>query len=477
MSDKEIHEQSIEELYEEATEHTVNTGDVKTHAKRNSGKFRTLKWAANSIWLLFFIGPYFRLGDRQAILYDIPNRQFHLFHLTILPQDLWMLSYVLLFLAILLFVSTTLAGRVWCGFFCFQTVWTDVFTWVEEKFEGKPAQRRKLDAAPWDSKKIMIHVKKNLIWLLISILTGVSFVAWFTDVYQLWIDLFTFQAAYVAYFTVFLFICGTMYLAGYLREQTCFWLCPYARIQAVMVDNTSIVPCYDVTRGEKRGRLVKGKERPVDQGDCIDCNQCVAVCPTAVDIRGGQQEGCIMCGLCIDACDEVMEKIDKPKGLIRYASWDEIMGKKELPVYKRPRVIIYNSILLISVIGIVYGIMTMSSLELKTIHSRQPLFVQQSDGSIQNKYVLKILNKTNQDMKMLVEADNNHHFEGIEIDGLKDEIIAKHSTVTPITIFVRIPAQNLAKASNEITFTATGTDAEGNKHHASRDSVFIGPQK
>lgn len=476
MTDKTIQEQTIEELYAEAHEHTINVGDVTIHAKRMGGRFRNLKWLSNLTWLIFFLGPYLRLGERQAVLFDIPNRQFHIFNLTLLPQDLWMLSFVLLFFAILLAVVTALAGRIWCGFFCFQTVWTDAFTWIEEKLEGSPAKRRKLEKAKWDLTKITIRIKKYSLWSLISILTGISFIAWFTDAYDLWVDLFTLNASSTAYTTLLMFSLGTICLAGFLREQTCFWLCPYARIQAVMIDDTSIVPSYDVQRGEKRGRLLKGKPATQGQGDCVDCNQCVAVCPTGVDIRGGQQEGCIMCGLCIDACDAVMEKIDKPAGLIKYASWDGIMGKEERPLHKRPRVWLYTAILLISVFGVVFGLSTMESMELKVIHARQPLFVLQSDGSIQNRYTLKVLNKLNEDIKVMILVKKNH-FKGLTIIGAEKEIIATHGTVTPITVFVKVPRKNITEKSQPITFTAEGKDSSGNSYFSKRDSVFIGPKK
>ena len=475
MAEKQIQEQTIEELYAEAHEHKINVGDVKIHAKRMGGRFRNLKWLSSMVWLVFFFGPYLRWGDRQAVLLDIPNRQFHIFNLTLLPQDLWMLSFVLLFFAILLAVVTALAGRVWCGFFCFQTIWTDVFTWIEEKLEGAPAKRRKLEKASLDVSKIVIRAKKYFLWILISAFTGISFAAWFTDAYQLWIDIFTLNASSVAYVVLLAFTLGTFYLAGFLREQTCFWLCPYARIQAVMIDDTTIVPNYDVPRGEKRGRLIKGKPASEDQGDCVDCNQCVAVCPTGVDIRGGQQEGCIMCGLCIDACDAVMEKINKPTGLIRYASWQGIMGKEEPPLFKRPRVWIYTAILLISILGVVVGLSGMQSVELKVIHARQPLFVLQSDGSIQNRYTLKVLNKLAEDLNIKVSARKD--FDGMKLVGNENEVKAAHGTVTPVTIFVKVPRKNLKETSQPIIFEIEGSDSQGNVYQSQRESIFIGPKR
>ncbi|MCK5696877.1 MAG: cytochrome c oxidase accessory protein CcoG [Gammaproteobacteria bacterium] len=477
MSEKSTQEQSLEDLYAEAQEHTINVGDVKIHAKRMGGKFRNLKWASNFLWLIFFIGPYLRLGDRQAVLFDIPARQFHIFGITLLPQDLWMLSFLLLFFAILLAVVTALAGRVWCGYFCFQTVWTDVFTWIEDKLEGTPAKRRKLEKSPWNAAKIIVRAKKYTLWFLIALLTGISFTAWFTDAYQLWVDIFTLNASSTVYTTLLLFVVGTVFLAGFLREQTCFWLCPYARIQAVMIDDTSIVPSYDVSRGETRGRLVKGKPTSDDQGDCVDCNQCVAVCPTGVDIRGGQQEGCIMCGLCIDACDSVMEKINKPIGLIKYASWDGIMGKKEKPLLKRPRVWVYTTILVIALSGVITGLTSMEPLELKVLHARQPLFVVQSDGTIQNRYTLKVLNKMNKDINVSISVDKANDFQGLIIKGAEKEVTATHGTVTAVTIFVKVPRKNLTEKSQDIIFHIEGTDALGTVYQSDRNSVFIGPKR
>ncbi len=468
-------EQAIEELYAEAAHFQVNTGDETIHAKRIPGKWRNLKWMASSIWLIFFLGPYLRWGDRQAVLFDIPNRQFHIFGITVLPQDFWMLALLLLFFAILLAVITATSGRVWCGFFCFQTVWADIYALIEEKFEGSPQKRRKLDKAPWSFHKISIKLGKHLLWLIIAFMTGLSFVAWFYDVFQLWHDVVTLQLGSVAVGTILLFIGGTYVLAGFLREQTCLWLCPYARIQGVMVDATSMVPTYDFYRGEPRGRIQKGRSESGDQiGDCIECNQCVAVCPTGVDIRLGQQEGCIMCGLCLDACDAVMEKIDRPKGLIRYESLDELEGKEERPLYKRPRIWVYNAILLAALMGIAYGLSTIDAIELKVIHARQPLFVLQSDGSVQNQYTLKVLNKLTADTEVKVRVLG---VDGVVLVDAERPILAVMGTVTPRVIFVRVPRKNLTAESLPITFVIEGEGADGHLFTSQRDSIFIGPSR
>jgi cytochrome c oxidase accessory protein FixG len=475
VSDSQVETRSVavDDLYNEADYWHVNTGGETIHAKRLPGKWRTIKWLSAAVWLIFFVGPYVRWEGRQAILWDIPARQFHIFSATILPQDFWMLSLVLLFFAILLAVVTALVGRVWCGFFCFQTVWTDVYTWIEGKLEGQPPARRKLDKAPLDARKAGIKGVKHLIWLLIGFLTGFSFVAWFLDAQTLWTSFFTGEAAVTVYATVALFTVGTYGLAGFLREQACFWLCPYARIQAVMVDKSTALPTYDLCRGEPRGRIRKGqKEEDRTTGDCIDCKQCVAVCPTGIDIRHGQQEGCITCALCIDACDQVMEKVGRAKGLIRYASLDELNGEAVKPMLKRGRVWVYSTILLLAVSGIYYGLSSLDAIELKVLHERAPLFVALKDGSIQNKYTLKVLNKLTEDVQVKVSASGP---EGLTLVGAEKAITARNGFVSPAMVFLRIPRKQLTAEQVPITFHIEGTRASGEILQTARESVFIGP--
>ncbi|MCP3672514.1 MAG: cytochrome c oxidase accessory protein CcoG [Gammaproteobacteria bacterium] len=465
----------VDELYAEAVHWDVNTGEETIHAKRISGVWRNVKWWSYIVWLPFFLGPYLRLGDRQAVLFDIPSRKFHIFNITVLPQDFWMLSLVLLFLAILLALVTATVGRVWCGYLCFQTIWTDIYTWIEEKLEGSPQKRRKLEQAPWGVGKIGIKVAKHFLWLLIAAITGISFVAWFVDAYELWGDIFTLQLSETAMITIALFVAGTYVLAGFLREQVCFWLCPYARIQGVMVDSSTIIPTYDFHRGEPRGRMKKGEaggDRSL--GDCVSCNQCIAVCPTGVDIREGQQEGCIMCALCIDACDAVMDKVKLPRGLIRYESLDELNGKQNPPVHRRPRVWVYSAIALAALSGIIFGLNSLDAVELKVLHSRQPLFVIKSDGSIRNRYTLKVLNKTTSDLKVKVTASGQ---DGLQLSGTQKQISAAAGSVSARTVFVSVPRQNLTGESGPILFHIEGTDGADIVYSYTRESVFIGPKR
>ncbi len=468
-------DKALDDIYDDYQQWELNTGGETIHAKRVSGFWRNIKWLTGSTWLLFFLGYFVRWGDRQAIFFDIGNRQFHIFNFTILPQDFWMLSLLLLFFALLLAASTALFGRIYCGFFCFQTIWTDVFTWIEGKLEGVPAKRRKLDKAKMDFAKFRVKFIKHSLWLIIGFVTGVSFVAWFYDGIQLWKDIFSFQVGSTAIITISMFTVGTYVLAGFLREQTCFWLCPYARIQAVMIDTTSAVVTYDFHRGEPRGRLKKGQsEEERTTGDCVECLQCIAVCPTGVDIRHGSQEGCINCALCIDACDAVMKKINRPTGLIRYESLDEIDGREARPLLKRPRVWIYGAIMSLALLGIAYGLSTIDAIELKVLHDRQPLFVLQSDGSIQNKYILKILNKIDKDVSVTISATGP---EGLKIIGADKAVKARHGNITPHTVFVRVPGENLKVETQPIVFHIVTTGSGEEQFSSDRESIFIGPRR
>jgi cytochrome c oxidase accessory protein FixG len=463
--------EAIADLYAEAEYWHVNTGGQKIHVKRMGGRFRNLKRWAGSFWLIFFLGPFMRWDDRQAVLFDIPNRQYHIFGATVLPQDFWMLSLVLLFFAILLAIVTSIAGRVYCGYFCFQTVWTDVFTWVEARFEGSPQQRRKLDAAPLSVHKVLRKTGKHTVYTVISVLTGVAFTSWFRDVYLLWDELFTLTAHPTIWIAIAIFTGFTYLFAGQMREQVCFWLCPYARIQGVMYDRTTVLPTYDFSRGEPRSKVGRQTEA-APAGDCIDCKQCVAVCPTGIDIRHGQQEGCITCSLCIDACDAVMEKVGKPKGLIRYASLDEIEHKPFTVYYKRPRVWLYALIMTLAMSGIVYGLSSLGNIDLKVLHARQPLYVTLSNGSIQNKYTLKVLNKTKQPITLAIRTEG---VEGIEMVGYEKPVVANNGRVTSVVLFLRLPRSFITSETVPVTFVVEADDDA--KIISRRESIFVGPRQ
>ena len=465
---------SVTGIYQEFDTWKVNMGEKTIHAKRMPGFFRTIKNYTQALWLLFFLVPYLRWNGKQAILFDIEHNQFHFFSLTVLPQDIWMLSLLLLLLAMVLFAVTSVASRVWCGYFCFQTAWTDWFTWLEDKIEGAPHARRKLDAAPWNLEKIRKKTLKHLIWMLISILTGISFSIWFVDAYEYWNNLVHLDLPLVGWVTLISFFFGTYILAGMLREQVCMWMCPYSRIQGVMTDSQTIMPTYDFKRGEPRGKLQRKPEAAGKsaQGDCIDCFQCVQVCPTGVDIRDGQQLGCITCGLCLDACDSIMDKIGKPRGLIRYASLDELDGKPVKKMYQHSRTLVYLGIILLSFGGIVYGLTHLGSMTLRVIPERQPLFVNLSDGSIRNKYEFKVVNKTNKDLFVNVTAKGG--VAGQVITGAEKPLLTQHGRGTSFTIFVNAPGENIKSEVTPIEFRIQSVDDPNIA--AEYSTMFNGPK-
>ncbi len=475
MSDnqKNTNNTAMDAIYAEAGDWHLNVGGETIHAKRMNGFFRNVKYWTSSVWLIFFFGAYIRWNDHQAILFDIPARQFHIFSLTILPQDFWMFALVMLFFALLLAISTATMGRVFCGFFCFQTIWTDLYTWIEAKLEGTPQKRKKLDKAPLNFKKIKIKVIKHSLWLMIAAFTGISFIVWFTDAYHFWYRLIRFDLTQIELIILTMFTAGTYFLAGFMREQTCFWLCPYARIQGVMIDNSTAVVTYDVKRGEPRGRLKKNvPESNKNLGDCVDCKQCIAVCPTGIDIRQGQQEGCINCALCIDACDTVMDKLGREKHLISYRSLDQINKKEVSPLWKRPRILVYSTVLVAALTVIAYGLLTIESVELKILHERQPLFVLESSGNIRNKYKLKVLNKVTEDINVTISVKG---LEQMKLIGAEKPFLAKHSGITAHTVYIEVPQAFIKKEMTPIIFTLEAESKMG-KIKKTRKNMFIGPK-
>lgn len=494
LDEYEVNSRTLEEIGVEIL--PVNTGKT-VHAKRIPGRFRTLKWLAASVWLTLFFGPYLRWNGEQAILWDLPNRQFHFFGITILPQDIWVLAMILLFFALLLAAVTAVAGRVWCGFFCFHTVWTDVFTWIEEKIEGSPAKRIKLDQVPLSWEKIKVKLPKHALWLLIGFATSFSFLAFFVDAFDLWKRLFHFDLTKWEWLTLIVLGLATYFFAGFMREQVCIGFCPYARIQGAMIDEATILPTYDKDRGEPRAQMKernayvrkamqkyldegldkkearKKAEEEADQhfGDCIDCRLCVDVCPTGVDIRLGQQFGCITCGLCIDACDSIMDKIKKPRGLIRYASLDDFLGKEPPPWYKRPRVLVYTTVMAIAAGLLVWKLTHLEPIDVKVLHDRAPLFVQLSDGSIQNKYTVKIVNKTQNKMMAEIKAEGP---EGLVY--LTERVIpVELGTVGQGILRVRIPRDKLT--SERIPIKIIVQDKNHPEIKAVYESVFLAPKR
>lgn len=366
----------------------------KIYVKEVKGFFQRIRNVSlTALMGMYFLFVWISVDGQPLIYFDLPAREFHLFGITFFPQDLILLSGSLIICAFGLFFITTLFGRVWCGYTCPQTVWTFIFMWVEERIEGSRNQRVKLDKAPRSGRKVAKKSAKHAAWLLIALATGLTFVGYFYPVRELITDLFTLQANGWAYFWVAFFTAATYLNAGWMREQVCLYMCPYARFQSVMFDPDTRVVSYDPNRGEPRGGRKKGADpEKLALGDCIDCGQCVQVCPTGIDIRDGLQYECIGCALCIDACDEVMDKMDYPRGLIRYTTENELEGKPSKLM--RPRTFGYGLALVLMILAMGFTIATRVPATLDVERDRGALFKFNGQGRVENSYTLRVANMT-----------------------------------------------------------------------------------
>ncbi|NVE93461.1 cytochrome c oxidase accessory protein CcoG [Altererythrobacter lutimaris] len=385
------------------------------HNQRIDGPFRRFKWFVMIVTLaIYYITPWLR-WDRgpyapdQAVLIDLANRRFYMFGIEIWPHEFYFVAGLLIMAGIGLFLVTSAVGRAWCGYACPQTVWTDVFQHVDRFFDGDRNARIRLDKAPWGPSKIARRTSKWAVYLLISFVTGGAWILYFADAPTLFRDFFTLDAAPIAYMTVGVLTATTFVLGGFMREQVCIYMCPWPRIQTAMLDEKSLIVTYKDWRGEKRGSLKKAQKSPEEYGDCIDCNQCVAVCPTGIDIREGAQIGCITCALCIDACDRVMAEIGRPRGLIDYATLEgceaEAKGAPPQPIKQalmRPRTLIYLGVWTAIGTAMLFALGTRSHTDLTVSPDRNPPFMLLSDGSVRNAYTLRLRNMESRPREMEV---------------------------------------------------------------------------
>ncbi|MDX5593216.1 cytochrome c oxidase accessory protein CcoG [Pseudovibrio sp. SPO723] len=408
----------------------------KVYPQAVKGRFRTIKWAILFVTLgIYYFLPFVR-WDRgagapdQAVLIDFEARRAYFFFIEIWPQEVYYLTGLLVIAAVALFLMNAVAGRVWCGYLCPQTVWTDLFMKVERFFEGDRRDRINLDKEPWTGTKIARKTGKHTVWLLIAWWTGGAWVLYFADAPTLVYELATGQASLIVYGWIAILTFTTYSLAGHMREQICTYMCPWPRIQAALTDEYALNVTYRADRGEPRGHLKENKKRleeGLPAGDCIDCHQCVAVCPTGVDIRKGSQLECIQCGLCIDACDNIMTKVGKPTGLIAYDT-DINMDRREQgldPIYRfvRPRTIIYVGIIVIAAGIMLYTLINRQMMDLSVVHDRNPLYVTQNEGVVRNGYTLRLLNKESsaQDFTLMVRSqDGNFRAEVVGEDTNSD---------------------------------------------------------
>ena len=389
----------------------------KIYPRSVKGKYRTLRWGAMAALLgIYYFVPWIR-WDRgphmpdQAVLIDMPSRRAYFFDIEIWPQEVYLLAGLLILAAIGLFFVTSLFGRVWCGYACPQTVWTDLFIAVERILQGDRNTQMRRDAGPLTFDKIWRKVATHITWILIALCTGGAWVFYFNDAPALFDQIRHLDVSWAVGGWILGLTASTYLMAGFAREQVCTYACPYARFQSAMFDKDTLIIGYDKDRGEPRGKHKQGTSWE-GRGHCIDCTQCVVVCPVGIDIRDGLQMECIACGLCVDACNDVMQRIDLPLGLIRYDTQNNYEARKagnasEKPLrLLRPRTIYY--MLIMTIIGAItlYALVTRTQIELHAMHDRNPLYVKLSDGSIRNTYTLKILNKTHKDRTFSLRIDN-----------------------------------------------------------------------
>lgn len=386
---------------------------IPIYPRSVKGRFRRLKWGILALaYGVYFLLPWLRwerpVGPDQAVLWDLPGRRFYLFDLVIHPQDIFWLAWLLAIAAFLLFFVTGIAGRVFCGYFCFQTLWTDVFIAIERLVQGERPARIRLAKQPWNGEKIAKLGLTHLLWLAVAFVTGFSFTMYWGNAPDLAVAFFTGQAPFAAYGATFFLMTTTYVMAGLAREQVCTYMCPYSRFQAAMFDKDTLIVSYDEPRGEGtagRAKITNGlKTREERQakgvGDCIDCGYCVQVCPAGIDIRNGMQYQCIHCALCIDACDSIMDKMEWPRGLIRYTSEHALEGKKTRLL--KFKTIGYGIVLVVLSGMLVWNVASQAPYDASVSQVRQPLYVQLSDGRIRNTYELKANNKTTRELDLVV---------------------------------------------------------------------------
>ena len=440
----------------------------KIYTRAFTGLFRNLRVAGGALLFILFFGTvWLSWNGRQAVWWNLPERKFHIFSATYWPQDFMLLSWLLIICAFGLFFITVFAGRVWCGYTCPQSVFTWVFMWAEKVTEGDRNQRMKLDKQPMSGKKFGRKLAKHGIWVGVSLLTAITFVGYFTPIRDLVIEIFTGQASGWAYFWTGFFTLATYGNAGYLREQVCIYMCPYARFQSVMFDQDTLIVSYDPRRGESRGPRKKDADyKAQGLGDCIDCKMCVQVCPTGIDIRDGLQIECIGCAACIDACDDIMDKMNYPKGLISYTTEHNLSGRKTHLL--RPRLIGY-AVALVAMIGLfAWAVATRPLVELDVLKDRV-LFRENERGYIENVYTLKIMNKAQHDMTYVISADG---LDGLIYEG-KREVRALAGEVYSFPVELSIAPEKLPSSANNIVFHVQSADDPSIKNDA--DSRFIGP--
>ncbi|WP_286237704.1 cytochrome c oxidase accessory protein CcoG [Neptuniibacter halophilus] len=440
------------------------------YVKHYTGLFKKFRQISSFVMLLMFFGfSWITWDGRQAVLFDLPNRQFHVFGMTFWPQDFMLLSWLLIILAFALFFFTVFAGRLWCGYACPQFVWTWIYIWIENFTEGDRNQRMKMDKQKgWSGEKLRRKGFKHLLWILFSVASAIAFVGYFSPIKELipsilaW-ELGPWETWWLGFFTV-----ATYGNAGWLREQVCIYMCPYARFQSVMFDQDTLIISYDEKRGENRGKRKKGSDyKAQGLGDCIDCNACVHVCPVGIDIRDGLQYECVACGACVDACDDMMERVGYPKGLVRYTTEHQLDGNKTHIL--RPRLIGYFAVLCAMFIAFGYTLFSRVPLEVDILRDRGQLYTEASSGKIENVYTLKLANKEQVDHDYSIAVEG---LDGLEYVG-DTQVTIRSGELLDLPIRLQIDPRYLDRSNTNIRFRVQALDDPSIL--IEEENRFIGP--
>ena len=446
----------------------------KIYVRAISGVFQKIRsWSLWALMLGYFGTAWLNWGDRQAILFDLPERKFHILGMTFWPQDFVLLSSILIICAFGLFTITNLAGRIWCGYTCPQSAWSFIFMWIEERVEGTRNARIKLDKEPMSATKFRKKAIKHIGWIVVAVWTGVTFVGYFTPIRELVPDFFTLNINGWALFWILFFGIATYINAGWMREQVCIYMCPYARFQSVMYDNDTLAVSYDYNRGEPRGKRSKKVENQEEQaklGDCVDCSLCVQVCPVGIDIRDGLQYQCIGCALCIDACDSIMEKLDKPKGLIRYTTENNLEGKKTHIM--RPRLFGYAAVLLTMMGALTYTIATRTPFQLDIERDRGQLYQLTANDTVRNSYTLKMINMSQEPHIYVLKMEGLEHY---KMDGLT-EYTLRVNELKEVIVDLEIDPEKAKLPSSKTDIEFVVYDKDTGEEIAREESRFIAPR-
>jgi cytochrome c oxidase accessory protein FixG len=488
----------------------------KIFPKAAKGSFRQLKWLIMAVTLaIYYVTPWLRwdrgeFAPDQAVLVDIAHRRFYFFFIEIWPQEFYYVAGILVKAGIGLFLVTSVVGRAWCGYTCPQTVWTDLFLVIERFFDGDRNAQIKLDNAPWSAQKISSRVMKHATWLVVALATGGAWIFYFADAPTLLANLVTAQAPLIAYTTVAVLTATTYTFGGLMREQVCNYMCPWPRIQAAMLDEDSLVVTYNDWRGEPR---TKGKKKAaaagLAAGDCVDCNACVVVCPAGIDIRNGQQMECITCALCIDACDDIMDKLERPRGLISYSTLRDYNANMELAVdpethtiepgrirteagrfidsvrhfdwhiFLRPRTLLYAAIWCFMGLALLTTLSLRDRLNVNVQRDRNPVYVTLSDGSIRNGYTVKILNMIPDPRVIFLEIEG---LPGATMaindldqpDGTAFAVPVDADKLRTLKVFIKQPSQFVEPGAHPFRIIAADRQSnETDTYHA----IFEAPEK